>query len=211
MLCLESVLQAEGELNEDLGFGDQLLEALPHVGWWAKQELARELNDLNDLGGGHSQSLELSEVARLDLLQSLKDSLFLAHALLIQRLISLDALGAGLLRRRVAEVRATFLALLGLAFLFEGLVLRLELCLFLCPLLLTLLDTLHDLGKFRFFDGDLFVASVNLFSICTSQRPVRYFSELRPVPILAIVFVILRLRIIVLGGAGATHTRLFDR
>lgn len=53
----------------------------------AQQEFAREGNYLPDELRWGSQALQLSEVTSLDLLESLKYGLFLAHTFLIKRLL----------------------------------------------------------------------------------------------------------------------------
>ena len=145
MRSLKSVLQAERELNEDFGLGDQLLEGPSLVTGGAKKDLTGELDYLGDLRRRHSQALQLRKITRPDLLQRFKHGLLFAHALFVQRLVTLDALSVTLQRRftsilRLHVVSTGLFALARLAFLAQGQVLSLKLRLFLCPLLLSKLD-----------------------------------------------------------------------
>ena len=83
MLSLETVFEAETELDENLWFANELLEAPSEVARRAQEKLTCELDYLLNEFHRCTHSLQLCEIGSSNLLQCLKNAIFLHLAFLV--------------------------------------------------------------------------------------------------------------------------------
>ena len=169
-----------------------------------KQKLASEGDDLTNEDWRCPETLKLREVTCLDLLESLKDSLFLAKTLFIKGLLVLRHYHATpmasshhdfmvhlhlhLLLLHMLHLVQTGTSFLGtfhsFSFSFESELLGFEFGVAFGPLTLPLLNSLHDFGEFSLFNGDFTVSGIYLLSISLRQGAIRDLAQFRSVPII---------------------------